>query len=356
MEKSLSGIYYPEEVRRYLRKFSRKYSLAYILESLENLKSLKVLVIGEAIIDDYQFGATIGKSAKSPIIALKHTRGESYLGGSLAIANHLAGFSKEVGLLAMLGEKKSHESFIRRHLKKNVKPVFIYKKNSPTIVKRRFLEDATFHKLLEFYEIDSSDLDKGQTREIVKKLKPLLSKYDLVVCADFGHGMLNNESRDFLTKKAKFLSVNTQANAENFGYHTVSSYSKANFLCLDEREIRLEYQAKNGELGEVARGVLNRVKANCMIVTRGPSGSVGYQNKGQKEICMVPSMGTRNIDSVGAGDAFFAITSALIYNGVPLEAVCFIGNMVGALAINIVGNKESVTKKDLINFIENTLS
>ena len=66
-------------------------------------------------------------------------------------------------------------------------------------------------------------------------------------------------------------------------------------------------------------------------------------------------MANKDIDRVGAGDAFFAITSALIYNGVPLEASCFIGNLVGALAINIIGNKESIEKKNLVDFIKNTL-
>ena len=214
--------YYSEETNDYLRDFSEKYPLDYILERLDDLKNLKVLVVGEAIIDEYQFGQVLGKSAKEPIIALKYLKKESYLGGSLAVANHLAGFCKEVGLFAMLGEKDSQERFIRQNLRENIEPTFFYKKGSPTIVKRRFLEDITFRKLLEFYVIDDSELNKEQTDESIKKLKPLLSKYDLVICTDFGHGMFNQKSRDLLVKKAKFLSVNTQANAGNFGYHIVS--------------------------------------------------------------------------------------------------------------------------------------
>lgn len=354
--KPSSKNYYSEGIRNYLRSFSRKYSFEYIVGCLENLKDLKVLVVGEAIIDEYQFGSVIGKSAKEPMIALKYLKRELYPGGSLAIANHLAGFCKEVGLLAMLGEKDSQERFIRQNLRKNIKPMFFYKKDSPTIIKRRFLEDTTFRKLLEFYVINDSELSKEQTEKLVEKLKPLLSKYDLVICADFGHGMLNQESRDLLIKKAKFLSVNTQVNAGNFGYHTISSYPKADYLCLDEREIRLECRTKNGELSEVAKGIFEKIRSNYMIVTYGPNGSIGYKNKSNLEVCKVPSFAIKDIDKVGAGDAFFAISSPLIYNKVPLEPVCFIGNAVGALAIDIIGNKESITKKSLTDFIKNTLS
>jgi|SRR3989344_5004955 len=352
MDKSL----YSEEVQKYLEKFVQRYPSNYILECIENLKNLKVLVIGEAIIDEYQFGQVLGKSAKEPIIALKYIKRELYPGGSLAIANHLANFCKEVGLFAMLGKEDSQEKFIRQNLRKNIKPVFFYKKDSPTIVKRRFLEDVTFRKLLEFYVINDGELNKEQTDELIKKLKLLFSKYDLVICSDFGHGMLSQKSRNLLINKAKFLSVNTQANAGNFGHHTVSFYPKADFLCLGEREVRLECRTKNGELQEVAKDIFGKVRSNYMIVTLGSSGSIGYKNKNKLEVCKVPSFGIKEIDTTGAGDAFFAISSLLIYNKVPLEVVCFIGNAIGALAIDIVGNKESVTKKDLISFIKNILS
>ena len=352
---SLSKTFYPEEVQNYLGKFYQKYSLDYILECLENLKDLKVLVVGEAIIDDYQFGSVIGKSAKEPIIALKYLKGELYPGGSLAIVNHLADFCKEVGLFAMLGEKDSYEFFIRKNLRGNIKPIFLYKKNSPTIVKRRFLENGTFRKLLEFYVIDESDLSKEETKEMMKKLKSLLPRYDLVICADFGHGMFNQESRNFLIDKSKFLSVNTQVNAGNFGYHTISSYPKANYLCLDEREIRLECRTKNGELEEVAKDIFKKINCAHLIVTHGPNGCIGYKNKNKMEIFKVPSFAIKETDSTGAGDAFFAITAPLLFNNVPIEAVGFIGNAVGALAINILGNKKSITKKDLSGFIKNSL-
>jgi len=355
MKKTLSKSYYLRETDKYLAKFSKKHPLNYILDSIENMASLKVLVVGEAIIDNYQFGSVLGKSAKEPILALRSTRSESYLGGSLAVANHLANFCKEVGLLAMLGEKDSHESFIRKGLKKNIKPTFVYKKSSPTIVKKRFLEDDTFRKIFELYTIDNDDFSKDETKRLLKKLKPLLNKYDLVICTDFGHGMLTEESRNFLIRKAKFLSVNTQANAGNFGYHTISDYPKADLVCLDEREIRLECRSKNGDFEGLAKSILDRIKTNYMVVTRGSGGSIGWENKNRRTVHKVPSLSTKDIDRVGAGDAFFAIVSALIYGGTPLDVACFIGNMVGGLAIGVIGNKKSITKKDLMSFIKEVL-
>ena len=83
---------------------------------------------------------------------------EKFAGGTLAIANHLANFCDNVDIFTLLGEKDSQEAFIEKHLNKKVKRLFHHKKDSPTIVKRRFIEvsrrfseTAQLKKLLEFY-------------------------------------------------------------------------------------------------------------------------------------------------------------------------------------------------------------
>lgn len=346
-------IQFTEDTQKYLKAFSKKHSLDSILKYLDGISNLKVLIIGEAILDEYQFGSSIGKAAKEPVVVLKYWGDELYLGGSLALANHLADFCKEVGLLAMLGDTNSYESFITKNLKGNIKPVFFHKKNSPTIVKRRIIDTPYLYKLVELYFINDSNLDKKQSRELLQKIKNLLPKYDLVICTDYGHSMINEETRKFLAEKTKFMALNAQANAGNIGYHTISSYPRADYVCLDEREIRLDCKEKNGNLEDLAKEVKDRLLCKNMSVTLGQAGSLVFNSR---DLIRVPSFATKLRDAVGAGDAFLAVTAPLVYNNTPPEVVGFIGNAVGALAVGIVGNKESITKKTLSDFIKGIYS
>ena len=86
-----------------------------------------------------------------------------------------------------------------------------------------------------------------------------------------------------------------------------------------------------------------------MIVTRGPYGALGLTDK--REILTAPALATNVIDPVGAGDAFLAFTAPLVAIGVPQELVLFIGNAVGALAVQIICNREPVDPVDLKKFI-----
>jgi len=62
---------FPKETSDYLTGFSARYSGGDVLRYLENAKPLKVLVVGEAIIDEYQYCEAIGKSSKEPTLVVK---------------------------------------------------------------------------------------------------------------------------------------------------------------------------------------------------------------------------------------------------------------------------------------------
>ena len=94
---------------------------------------------------------------------------------------------------------------------------------------------------------------------------------------------------------------------------------------------------------------------NCdnLMVTRGHRGSINLdQEKGFHE---TPAFASRVVDVVGAGDALFAFTSPCMALGMPQELTSFIGNAVGALAVQIVCNREPVDVVDLIKYMTRLL-
>ncbi|MDC3249690.1 adenylyltransferase/cytidyltransferase family protein, partial [Candidatus Pelagibacter sp.] len=111
-----------------LNDFSKK-----IIETIDGLNKKEIVLIGETIIDKYNFCETLGKSGKEPHLVLKNINEEIYLGGVIAIAKNLAPLCKLVKVVSVLGEKKEYLNFIKKELPNNVKLDFIYKKNSSTI-------------------------------------------------------------------------------------------------------------------------------------------------------------------------------------------------------------------------------
>ena len=79
-----------------------------------------MLLVGDAIIDEYQYVLPMGKPPKENMIATRYQDREMFAGGVFAAANHVASFCKQVDIITCLGGVDSHEELIRQSLRPNV--------------------------------------------------------------------------------------------------------------------------------------------------------------------------------------------------------------------------------------------
>ncbi|HCS19766.1 MAG TPA: hypothetical protein DIW47_04240 [Bacteroidetes bacterium] len=343
---------YDENVNLYRENFKDSHSAETIIETITSLSDLKVLVLGDTIIDEYHYATPLGKSSKSPTISSKFVEGNTYAGGILAIANHINQFAGTVELFTVLGKGDSNEKLIEERLTPGISKNFFYRDDSPTPTKRRYLDKYLNIKLFEVTFMNDHYLEKELEDQLIEAIQNKLPEVDLIVLADFGHGMITPRIIKFLEDSGKFLCVNAQTNSNNYGYNYITKYNRADFISIDENELRLPFGEKFGEL-EV---LINRLSAisHCsnIQVTLGQKGSILFQNN---NFNFAPALAMAVKDSVGAGDAVLSLTSLLAFKNAPPEVISFVGNCVGSLAVEIIGNEHPVYKKDLLKFINHFL-
>ncbi|KKN78426.1 hypothetical protein LCGC14_0349580 [marine sediment metagenome] len=330
---------------RFLDQFP--YTAEDIIERLEGLKGLKVLVIGDAIIDQYHYSSSIGKSPKDNVMVVRYLSEESFAGGVLAAANHIAGFCDDVHLVTCLGMQNTQERFIRNHLKKNITPKFFYREDTYTAVKRRYIEPNSLTKMFGVSYLDDYDLPESISRSVSSYLWANIIDYDLVLVTDFGHGFLDRNTIKALCEGGSFITVNTQTNTDNAGFNLISKYHKADYICLDEPETRLAFQDKYGDI----KSMVKKLECDKVAITHGRYDTVMYDGSFYK----IPTFTNGIKDTTGAGDAFFSITAPCVQAGFPMDMVGFIGNAVGALKVGIVCNRSSVEPEPLFKFIKELL-
>jgi rfaE bifunctional protein nucleotidyltransferase chain/domain len=172
---------YPDGVRDFVTEFAARHTTDDVLAPLRAAEDLRVLVVGEAIIDEYTYCEAIGKSGKEPVLASRFIGVDRFAGGVLACANHLASFVKTVDVLTMLGRDGDEAEFVRGILKPNVSPILLEKPGAPTIVKQRFVEKYLSQKMFEVYRMDDTPLDPATDAALCSRLNAILPEYDLVV-------------------------------------------------------------------------------------------------------------------------------------------------------------------------------
>lgn len=338
----------------YLEAQRAKNYLGGLLELLERAKDLRVLMVGDAIIDDYNYVSAMGKSPKEHMIATLFGDREVFAGGIFAAANHVASFCKEVEVVTALGGHCEYEDLIRRSLKPNVVLNAFYRDGCPTTRKARFIDQSYLRKLFEVYYMDDTPTGRDLERVVDRMILSRADEFDLVIVTDFGHGLLTPTMIASLEGSARFLAVNTQSNSANFGYNLITRYRRADYICIDTPEARLAVGDKQTPVAELASRVLPaRIACPRIMITHGKNGCVGYQEG--LGVSTVPAFTKTVVDTVGAGDAFFAITAPLAAAGGRIDQLAFIGNAAGAIKVGIVGHRSSVERIPLTKFLTTLL-
>ncbi|MEK6616902.1 MAG: PfkB family carbohydrate kinase [Bacteroidota bacterium] len=341
-----------EKTQDYLAAFKKKNSAAQINEQIEMLKDISVLVIGDTIVDEYHYCLPLGKSTKSPNISAVYLRQDVFAGGVLAVANHLNQFAGNVELITVLGKANSQKEIISKKFSKGIEKKFFFRPDGPTNTKRRYLDRYLNIKLFEVTFMNDRHIDSKLEKEILFYLKTAVKKHDMILVTDFGHGFITPAIISFLESTGKFLAVNAQTNSNNYGYNYITKYKNTDFISIDERELRLPFGDNHGNIEELVKKMKKITHAEKIQITLGEKGSTIFS---KNKFYFTPAFATSIRDSVGAGDAVLSVTALCAYTNLKPEVISFVGNCVGALAVQIIGNEHPVYKKDLTKYIQHFL-
>ena len=320
---------------------------------VDRVRDMKVLVIGDSIIDQYDYVAPLGKPPKESIIATRHEGREVFAGGVLAAANHVASLADHVEVITMTGDDE-HRHVISAAAKPNVHLTLLTRPGSPTTRKVRYVEQAFTRKLFEVYHFNDQPIAGEDEARFLSAIEARIDAADLVLVTDFGHGLITPAVIKLLTTRARFLAVNAQSNSANHGFNLISRYRRADSLCIDAPEARLATGDKHGDIVSIVSEKLPAlIDCDNIIVTHGRLGCIAYNP--DQGLTRIPALASSVIDTIGAGDAFLAVTSPLVAAGGRMDQVALLGNAAGAIKVGILGHRTAVERAPLLRFVASLL-
>lgn len=339
-----------DEVKTFLKQNSQKITFDEIYKVSEKIKKLKILVIGDTIRDKYVFCKALSKSPKEQIISMLEKKIEKYNGGIIATANHISDFCDNVTLLTLLG-KKNHKEVLKGINTKIRKKILLIE-NQDIIEKTRYLDNEN-KKIFQKTNIGGYDLNLNLENQIISFLNKNLKKFDKIIVNDFGHGLLTKEIIRTLEKYPKKLFINSQTNSYNNGFNFITKYKKAFYISIDEPEARLAVGDKTCHTNHLYKKLKQKIKFDVCSITLGKKGTKVFK---ENKISFIPALVKNPVDTLGAGDAYFSISSifsSLIKN---ISVIGLIGNIAGAIKIQYLGHRSYVSKKKFLGYLKTLLN
>lgn len=298
------------------------------LESyFEEIKKLKILVVGEYILDEYIICTPLERASKEMIVPMLYKDSKLYLGGAAIVATHTAQFCDNVTLLTF-----GDDNLLVNGLPDSIKLLYCI---HPTIKKRRLVEEGTRQKVAELTFMDSN-VSSICEEELHQHLINILPEIDLVVCADYGHGLFTPYIIGSIAGGAKYISATVQTNAVNYGYNLVTKWLGAEYLVADEKELRLATGQQFGDVKDMLPDIMTETGAELVCATLAARGCMLYDGP---DFHYVPAIPATVVDTMGAGDAFLSITAPFAKLGINPKVIGLIGNAYAAMKVGLFGNE-----------------
>jgi len=311
-----------------------------IKNTIEDFKNLKILVVGDAVLDTYVYGTTDRICREAPVPVFNKQDEKFCCGGAANTAINLAALGAETYFLTVIGKDSNGKELLDLLHKHHVHCEYILKdKTRKTIAKKRVI--ASSNIILRLDEGTVSDINENLENDLLQRFFEVEDFVDAILLSDYGFGVLTDRFiksvKNITSSFSKPIVVDSKDLKRFKSIHPVAvkpNYEE--YLKL----LNLPKVAKNKRMEQVfknADAVLKSSGAENVVVTLDSDG-VALVRKGKKPhyISCVPR---ESKNTIGAGDTFISALTLGIASNLPTETA----TEIAAAAAAIVVQKDGTT-------------
>ncbi len=285
-------------------------------------------LLGETIIDEWVDVTVTNLSIKSRCVAGLETGRSRQIGGAGVIALHLAGFVKEVhcftnGLSDADAGQRHRDAPGRADL----------------LVKTRFVDRDNGYRL---FESKSPDLKNVQPTACPTSTTTMScsSPTSATACSTRGRS-----TRASPAIGARSWPPWRRSNSTNYGYNLPTKYAGADYYSVNRTEAELCLHERNLPLSEILERMSALLRARALSVT---DGEHGVMVKRGDDVFALPTLSTSVVDTIGCGDAYFALSSLAAALGCPTRVVALAGSIGAAAVAQRRGNESPISEQEFL--------
>ena len=303
-----------------------------LIEIVRNFADRRIVVIGDAIADQFLHGNISRVSREAPVFILKHEQTQTVPGGAANCAMNLASLGARVSLISVVGDDVAGRE-LRAKLEAtgvDVSGINVSDKIQTT-TKVRILAGQTHSNKQQVIRIDYEDADLGDhpVREaILDALKSALPATNAVIISDYNYGVADDHTVSFIREScSKPVLVDSRFDLLQFTDFTAATPNE------DEVEHLLGRSIESADdLELAAKSLKDKLGHRALLVTRGPQGMMLLE--GDEAPLYIPAVGSQQaVDVTGAGDTVIATFALAVASGASFADSARLANHAGGLVV-----------------------
>ena len=325
--------------------------LRRITEIISGFGDARVLILGDIMLDEYMYGSVDRISPEAPVPVVNISSSKILLGGAANVAANICSLGGEALLLGTVGDDEA-ASKISQLLKteKISDDLLVTDLTRRTTIKTRII--AHSQQIVRADREDRHEVNPDIEKEIFSRFMSVADDIQAVIVSDYGKGVINQSLLEKLMsvclEKNIFVAVDPKETHFN-------NYQRVSLITPNHHEAGFAYGRRihsEKDLIEVGNGLLKRLKAKSILITRGPDGMSLFTE--DSEPTHIPTFAKKVYDVTGAGDTVIAVFVAATCAGADLVEAAIVANAGAGLTVGEIGTA-TVTTDDLRQELEHNI-
>lgn len=301
------------------------------------VSSVRVLVVGDVMLDRYWFGDVSRISPEAPVPIVQIRECDDRLGGAANVACNVAALGAHATLLGMVGQDEAGQCLRKLLSHQRIESHLQTDPGMATTVKLRVM--ARRQQMLRI-DFDAAKSASGGLR--TDDLLPLLRLHDALLISDYGKGCVIDPQQWIIAARELGLSVLIDPKALDFSRYAGATVLKPN---LSEFIRAAGISAADADFSSKAQAMREALNVNALLLTRSEEGMSLFDGSG---IHHFPAQVREVFDVCGAGDTAGAVMITFLAAGIEDTLAAWLANRAAGIAVSRVG-ATAVTMRELVD-------
>jgi D-glycero-beta-D-manno-heptose-7-phosphate kinase len=294
----------------------------------------RILILGDIMLDEYLFGAVHRISPEAPVPVVEITSSRLLLGGAANVAANIKTLGDEPILLGTVGEDEASVKLARLLKEKGISSHFVvHDLSRQTTIKTRIM--AHSQQVVRADREDRHPLDSATENQVLKRFMSVLDEINAVIISDYGKGVINPNVLTRVIEQCLKRGIFIGVDPKETNFH---NYKRVSVITPNHHEAGFAYGLRiqsEKDLIEVGNGLIKRLEAESILITRGPDGMSLF--RAGEEPTHIPTFARRVFDVTGAGDTVIATFTAAACAGADFAEAAVIANAAAGITVREVG-------------------
>jgi len=306
-----------------------------LLQLAGRLKSGRVLVVGDVMLDQFIYG-TVGRiSPEAPVPVVKVERDVFRLGGGANVASNLTAFGAQAVLCGLIGQDTGGEELCNICEEQGIgADGLVYTRKRSTTIKTRII--AHHQQVVRFDREQTETLNKRLVDRLIQRVEEFIPDINSVIISDYGKGVITKGLLDYLRKAKRKHKLVVAVDPKVGNY---SHYKNATFMTPNHHEAgqMLGKKINNDDqsIAKAGKTLMRRLSLDSIVITRGEGGMTVVTDKSGP--LHIPTRARQVFDVTGAGDTVIATLTLALSVGASLFEAAEIANYAAGVVVGKLG-------------------